>query len=361
MRQRSEERKSWQAAEGKTGGNTSAKGSRRLFSVLVLFALLLSACSDTEVPVGPNPDTGVLEVLISGLPEGVDANLTLSGPEDYQESIAQTRTLRLRPGVYRAEVETVVAAGLVYPGLLPGKDRTFELTVIRGEDSSLSVRYRSVGAVAPGDLAPGVVREGQLPKGAIDDYAFEAQAGVPLVFDFAGTGEAGGGGYEVSILTMNDPTPLFNSRHYTPNPDPEIGFAPPADGRYRLRLEGISSTVGYRVRASYLNGFPEDRVGVPTLAKGDTVCGAVGPKSVDRYTLELGDTPLQLDFSYGRSFGTYLVNVIDEGTGETVYKATYNTSAGPAPTLELALPAGRYELRVTGKGGVVRYEVRWRP
>lgn len=59
-----------------------------------LFAGLLAACTQA-------PQTGSLEVTVTGLAAGVDADITVTGPTAYSESLTSTGLLTdLKLGTY---------------------------------------------------------------------------------------------------------------------------------------------------------------------------------------------------------------------------------------------------------------------
>ncbi len=58
---------------------------------------------------------GALRVTIEGLPAGVDAAVTVSGPNDFSEPMTETRTLSgLAPGDYEVSAEEVTTSGTTY-------------------------------------------------------------------------------------------------------------------------------------------------------------------------------------------------------------------------------------------------------
>ena len=236
MRQRSEGRKSWQAAGGKGTYYALAKGSSHWLGILLLLTLLLTACSD---PVTVT-ETGSLQVTIEGLPAETRAEVLVSGPEDYSERIATTRTLALRSGTYTLTVDTATFEGESFTGRVAVTARASTVVdVAVGETVGVEVRYSSVGRVGAGEIAPGITRSGEVSQNGFDDYTFEGTLNVPLVFDFTGTGEESNGAYVVNITRMGAPDePLVNQRFNTYGSDGLVGFSPPEAGTYLLRIRG---------------------------------------------------------------------------------------------------------------------------
>jgi len=93
---------------------------RRLLRVsrvwrLPALALLLSACGDG--PSDPTPPPATLIVPIGGLPNGVPASVTVSGPAGFSRAISETTTLTsLVAGSYTIAVTDVSDAGSMYTG-----------------------------------------------------------------------------------------------------------------------------------------------------------------------------------------------------------------------------------------------------
>lgn len=73
------------------------------------FSLLALAACSSDDPVAPptpvTPANGTLAITVSGLPTGVNAALTVSGPNNYSQTATATTALNVAPGAY-----TVAAA-----------------------------------------------------------------------------------------------------------------------------------------------------------------------------------------------------------------------------------------------------------
>ena len=88
------------------------KGRRRLTSALCGVAVLLVGC-EGGTSTGPNP--GRLEVAISGLPTGVSAAVTVTGPGGFQFVTGSSRTLAsLDAGSYTITASDVTSGGVRY-------------------------------------------------------------------------------------------------------------------------------------------------------------------------------------------------------------------------------------------------------
>ena len=88
------------------------KGWACLTSALCGVAILLVAC---EGDVSTGPGTGRLDVAINGLPTGVAAAVTVSGPNGFQFVTGSSRTLAsLAPGSYTVTASDVTSGGVRY-------------------------------------------------------------------------------------------------------------------------------------------------------------------------------------------------------------------------------------------------------
>ena len=87
---------------------TVLKALTALTALTALYAL--SACGGSGVL---SPMTGTLEVRISGLPTGVAASVTVTGPRGYSQTITATTSLRDLPvGAYTITAADVTVGGV---------------------------------------------------------------------------------------------------------------------------------------------------------------------------------------------------------------------------------------------------------
>ena len=293
----------------------------------------------------------------------------MTGPEDYGATVTGSQTLQgLRTGSYSLEVESIEFRDATYSGAFEGSNQT-ETTVDVTEDdtTTVEVTYTSVGSVEESEIAPGTAREGLVAENAFDDYSFTGQENVPLTFDFTGTGEENTGNYRVLVFAAEDlEEPLYSSTLYnTFGQAPLIGFAPPEDGRYVLRIQGENNIVDYRVRMQYLSGPPEERQTPTVLNYGDTATGAVTTDSFDsyRFTGTFNETVL-LTFSYDgedrRYGGAYRVEFYRVGQEEPLETSPQYGTIGSPPEIDFTPQEdGDYLIRVVGTGtqgaSLVRY------
>ena len=344
---------------------------RRVFAMSALLALcfLLSACP-SAAPVTPDADTGSLQVTVLGLPEEAEAEVVVTGPEDYRNIVTGSRTLTdLRTGAYTLMVETVTYQGVSYTGLVePARQAQLTVEVAREATVTVEVRYSLVGEVGEGEIAPGVTRAGTVAEKASDDYRFQGLENVPLTFDFLGTGEERRGAYSVLIYHADDTgEPLVSLTRMAHSQPPVVGFSPPETGAYVLRVRGEGSAVDYRVSAAYLNGPPEARRTAALLEYGASASGAVTAGSHDAYRFPGNQNePVVLTFSYdredGRYRGLFFVEVYRAGAEAPLYTSpsyrNYNTA--PAEVTFTPPENGDYLLRVVGAGEAGASLVRYR-
>ncbi len=350
------------------------------YSVLLSLLLLslLVACGETTttpenpsgpIEVPPGEPTGSLQFTVEGLPNGADASVLVAGPQDYSTTITGSQTLQdLRTGSYTLEVESVEYRDATYSGAFEGNNQS-ETTVDVTEDetTTVEVTYTSVGSVEEGSIAPGTAREGLVAENAFDDYTFVGQVNVPLTFDFTGTGEENQGNYRILIFDTDDlEEPLYSSSVLgTFGRAPLIGFSPPEDGGYVLRIRGENNVVDYRVRAQYLSGPPEERQTPTVIDYGDTATGAVTTGSYDvyRFTGSFNE-PILLSFSYdnedNRYNGTYRVEFYRVGQEEPIETSPLYGTFGALPEIDFTPQGdGDYLIRVVGAGtqgtSLVRY------
>lgn len=108
----------------------------RLRSVLAAtFAMTaLAACSDDKDPV---PSTGSLAVTVAGLPAGANANVTVTGSNNYSQSLTASQTLTVAAGTYNVAASSVTVSGTRYNAAVTGSPAT----VTASTTSNATVTY----------------------------------------------------------------------------------------------------------------------------------------------------------------------------------------------------------------------------
>jgi len=133
----------------------------RNLSALLFSAGLLAACTATEaptspgtkpggsVPVQPAPTTnGALALTVSGLPFGVPADVTVSGPSGFSRALTGSSTLaELPPGRYTVAANTVRVASGSNAGVYAPSAASQSIDVGGGPPTSATVTYAPVAAI----------------------------------------------------------------------------------------------------------------------------------------------------------------------------------------------------------------------
>lgn len=103
---------------------------------------------DDEEEEEPEPDTtGFLQVTVSGLPAGVPAAVTLSGPAGLEELLTASRRLALEPGTYTLSVAPVVEPSRTFSGTaVPAT-----VSVATGTEVTARVTYEEDGTAEADD------------------------------------------------------------------------------------------------------------------------------------------------------------------------------------------------------------------
>ena len=328
--------------------------------LLLLLSLLLGACVRQTTPPVPGENTGTLQLTVQGLPEGVEASVGVVGPEDYRSTVTGSQILsNLRTGSYTLTAEPVSYQGLTYTARTDTSGQAEAVVdVTKDKTTAVTLTYTSVGGIDESDIAPGITREGVVAEDAFDDYSFVGFENVPLLFDFTGTGKEGRNGrYSFSFYQADDlDTPLYSSLNQsTYAQDPLVGFTPPENGDYVLRIVGQQDVVDYTVGLTYFNGPPEARKEPVVLTLGETAEGAVTGNSFDTYRFTgTFNQPVLLSFSYdkpdARYNGTYVVEFYRAGQETPLETSSIYGTFGTPPQIDFTPPEdGDYLIRVVGR------------
>jgi hypothetical protein len=108
-----------------------------------MVTIVSGATAETSFAVTCAATTGTLAVTVSGLPDGVDAAVTVSGPESFSQALTATRTLTdLSPGSYTVDAASVTGGEDSYdpsPASQP-------VEVAAGAQARATVTYARVAA-----------------------------------------------------------------------------------------------------------------------------------------------------------------------------------------------------------------------
>jgi len=112
-------------------------------------SVTLSGGATQAVSVAYSAITGVLSITVSGLPGGTIANIKLSGPGGFSQSLSGSQTLNgLVPGSYTIGAGVVSSGGTAYTPVPLSQN----LSVSAGATSSASVSYSASGGGSSLDL-----------------------------------------------------------------------------------------------------------------------------------------------------------------------------------------------------------------
>ncbi|WP_373059296.1 hypothetical protein [Gemmatimonas sp.] len=115
----------------------------RAMAVTSMALLALSACSsDDDGPTTPiTPANGTLTVTVSGLPSGVNAALTVTGPNSFSQTATASTTVSVAPGSYTVAAAQVTQSTTRYNATVTGSPAT----VASNASATVTVAY----SVAP--------------------------------------------------------------------------------------------------------------------------------------------------------------------------------------------------------------------
>ena len=103
-------------------------------------ATILAACGGSDSG-GTDPNRGDLQVTIAGLPSGLDAEVTVTGPNGFSRSLAGTQTLgNLAPGNYTVSAQLAEGATAIY-GASPSSQ---VLAIQANQTAQANVTYAQV-------------------------------------------------------------------------------------------------------------------------------------------------------------------------------------------------------------------------
>lgn len=143
-------------------------------SLLLMILSLLSACGSQAA----TPARGSLGVTISGLPSNLSANVTVSGPGGFSQSLSAGQTLgNLEPGTYTLTAASVSASGLIYTASISGSPATVEASKF----ATANVTYALQNPGGTGGLS---IRVNGLPEGLTPELVVRGPGGTfPLRLD----------------------------------------------------------------------------------------------------------------------------------------------------------------------------------
>jgi hypothetical protein len=98
----------------------------------------LAACGGDDGPTTPpTPANGSLAVTVSGLPAGVNAALTITGPNSFSQTATATTTISVAPGAYTVAAAQVTSNNVRYNATITGSPAT----VTSSQTATVTVAY----------------------------------------------------------------------------------------------------------------------------------------------------------------------------------------------------------------------------
>ncbi len=252
----------------------------RTLSALLLSAGLLTACTATEaptspgrtpggsVPVQPSPTTnGALALTVSGLPFGVTADVTVSGPSGFSRTLTGSSTLaELSPGRYTVSANTVRVASGPNAGVYAPSAASQAIDVGGGPPTSVSVAYAPLAAIVD------VVVTG-LPQGVASLVTLTPPTGADIIVTIASKINPALTGRWL-MTARRVPDAGFT---YTPSPVSGAGTAVAGDtlrfpvvytlstGALAVAVTGLPSSATAAVAVTGPDGFSRTLTGTATI------------------------------------------------------------------------------------------------
>ncbi len=184
---------------------------------VVVLSLVAGVLVVVLVACNTAPATGSMTVTVNGLPAGLSAAVTVTGPGGYAQAVTGTATLTgLAPGTYSLTVGRAATTDTIVPTLYDGTAAPSSVTLTANGTASTAVDY----AVRPGSghlwvpLAGGSLEAEAYPSGSLvasgapgQDVTLAAPTseGESVAFDGAGNmwvGDCSGRAYRYSTAQL---------------------------------------------------------------------------------------------------------------------------------------------------------------
>ena len=300
--------------------------------------------------------TGSLQVTVAGLPSGTPADVTVTGPDGYSQSLAQSRTLTgLTPGQYTVAAKGVTTSGgTTYEPTVGSYEGSAVVTVSQGQTASQAVVY---SASSQGTGALDVAISG-LGSSVLADVVVTGPNGFSWSLSESNAiSDIAPGTYTVAAYAVNGP----NGTGYAPTPgtqsvnveagataDASVSYAA-GTGSLEVAISGLPQGVSPAVTVT-----DQATAQSQTLSAAQTLSGlapgtyAVTAADVTRsgqtFTATVTGSPVtvaagqtaQVTVAYALTSGTLKINVSGLPTGT-------------APSVSVSGPGG-YEQAVTSLG-----------
>jgi hypothetical protein len=295
-----------------------------------------TASASTSYAVG----TGALSVTVSGLPGGVNASVTVSGPGGFARTITATQTLSgLVPGSYAVSAAAVSSGGTTY-NPVPASQTA---TVSSGATASASLSY----AMGMGALS---VTVSGLPSGVNASVTVSGPAGFVQTLTASQTlSGLAPGSYAVSAAavtsgaTTYNPTPTGQTASVTSGATASAGVSyAMVTGALSVTVSSLPSGVAASITVSGPGGF------VQTLTASQTLSGLVpGSYAVSAAAVTSGGS------TYNPTPTSQTASVTSGATASA--SVSYAVGVGALSVTVSSLPSGvAASVTVSGPGGFVQ-------
>jgi hypothetical protein len=245
-------------------------------SLVLVLPLIVLACGDTSqadrgliepgaaLAARASRNTATVQLTVTGLPDGVGALLTVTGPGGYSTVVAGSTTLTgLQNGTYTITASPVATAS----GTYSGTPQTQQVSVGKGAQASAVVSY-AAGETAPPGLSTGTlaVTIYGLPSGAQGAVTVSGAGGytTTLAASQTLTGLADGA-YIVGATSV-----IVSGNTYTPSPASQVATVsggvtsaaavtyaptPAAAGTLAVSVSGLPTGAAAAVTVSGPDGY----------------------------------------------------------------------------------------------------------
>lgn len=171
---------------------TISSGGYRYAPSPASFDQTVLAGDTLRFPVAYTLSTGAIAVTVGGLPNGTNGSVTITGPNDYRQTVAVTTTITdLSPGAYTVAAAAVSAAGISYVPTPASRTLTVSATLVA---QAAAVSYT-------GQFGRLMISASGLPTGAVPNYTLSGASSRSITG--AGTADSlPSGAYRVAAMPV---------------------------------------------------------------------------------------------------------------------------------------------------------------
>ncbi|WP_243455062.1 hypothetical protein [Meiothermus sp. CFH 77666] len=121
------------------------------FGLLGALSLLLTACPGGQQTACNTDGQGTLQVIINGLPPGINGKVTVSGPNSFSQTLTSSQTLSVGGGNYVIDVKKTTSqttSSTVVRSAYTGSSDKTQACVKNNETSQITVTYNQIPSSA---------------------------------------------------------------------------------------------------------------------------------------------------------------------------------------------------------------------